>query len=74
MKVMIGEPRLARLRLPHQRGYLQGRTLKNLRIAMILRRCTTNSSVKRMLIVVQSHCYINYFHASCSFCFFFLSV
>jgi hypothetical protein len=46
MIVMAVETRLIRLRLPDQKGCLQGRALKNLRITMILHCCTTNSSVK----------------------------
>jgi hypothetical protein len=37
---------LVHLRMPCQKGCLQGRALKNLRIATILHCCTTNSSAK----------------------------
>jgi hypothetical protein len=46
MIVITVEMRSVCLRLLHQKVCLQGRALKNLRITMILRCCTTNSSIK----------------------------
>jgi hypothetical protein len=45
MIVLIVETSLARLRIPRQKGCMRGLALKSLRIIMILRCCTTNSSV-----------------------------
>jgi hypothetical protein len=44
--VVTVETRPLRLRLPHQKGSLQGCAPKNLRIIVILRCCTIDSSVK----------------------------
>jgi hypothetical protein len=46
MIAVMAETRLVLFRLPRQKGFVQGRALKNLRITMILRCCTTNSSAK----------------------------
>jgi hypothetical protein len=46
MVVVTVETMLVHLRMPCQKGCLQGRALKNLRIATILHCCTTNSSAK----------------------------
>jgi hypothetical protein len=46
MIAVMAETRPVLLKLLHRKGCLQGRALKNLRITVILRGCTTNSSPK----------------------------